>query len=67
MENETKVIVGTSEEVEAEYGMNIGGEWTVLLLFNNEPVSIESFDSREDAMNCETVTSIFGDVDLIIL
>ena len=48
----TRIIVGTAEMIEAEFGMTDtlnNRPFIVLVLFNNEPESLEGFETRADA------------------
>jgi hypothetical protein len=45
-----KVIVGTSVNVEAEYGYGQPKKFTLLHLYNDEPVSVEGFDTKEGVL-----------------
>ena len=46
-----RVIVGTAEMIEAEFGIIPlwAGAFVAAVLYNNEPVSVEAFDNIEAA------------------
>ncbi len=53
MTNETTgdlLIIGFSNNVEAEYGQSADAEYTVLQLYNDEPVAIMGFNTKEAAL-----------------
>ena len=45
-----KVVVGTSVNVEAEYGYGQEKKFTLVHFYNDEPVSVEGFDTKEGVL-----------------
>lgn len=47
-----RLVVGTAENVEAEYGATdmFGNPFVVFQLYDDEPVSIEGFETKEAAI-----------------
>jgi hypothetical protein len=53
-----RFITGTSEAVEAEFSYRAREAFTVLELYDNEPVTTEGFDTLASMLACETIQQV---------